>query len=226
MTRDDYLDTLKIILTHKKGLEYLGTTLFNFNANTLEIFKVQEKFRVHEAIANWLGLDEHDIISKGLLDRFYENKSSERRYDFGHAFDRLREQLEVFFSEADLLVLYQKYHFYYTAIDKSGVMPNCAYQMGAEVSKNDLMMLANKLDEKPYFLFHNDEQNVRLDPRKEKSLYLIIASLMVSQGYSPDARDTVGRLKGKLQLAGVNMSDKIIREHTKEAFKVLEEKRD
>ena len=96
------------------------------------------------------------------------------------------------------------------------------------IARNELLKWAS---EKGINLFANNQNTApdctnHLDPRKEKTLYLMIATLMTELRYDPENREVTGKLKRKLEMQGVKMSDKSIRNHVKEAFRVLNEKRE
>ncbi len=116
----------------------------------------------------------------------------------------------------------------YRALRKQITAASSTYE---GISRNELMVLARARSENPRFLFSDDSKNTAqqpksLDPRKEKTLHCLIAVLANKLGYSPDNKDTVGKVGNLLEMEGVRMDKKTIRANIKEAFESLNEKRE
>jgi len=106
-------------------------------------------------------------------------------------------------------------------------------KIGGLVTLEDLLRLAEIRGERPLFLFPDMDggqssglKDTPLDPRKETTLYCLIAVLAETLGYSPGDKDTVGKVKALLDLAGVSMDKKTIRNNIKAAFGALNSKRE
>ena len=96
-------------------------------------------------------------------------------------------------------------------------------------SREELIRLAGELNEElPRFLATPtpNTKPEKLDPRKETTLYCLIAVLAKKAGCSTDNNDTVGKVSLLFDRAGVNMDKKTIRTHIRTAFQTLEEKRE
>jgi len=105
-----------------------------------------------------------------------------------------------------------------------------------QIKKGNLIEWFETKGFKPAFFFPDNEVHSTkkapdgseivkpLDPRKETTLYCLIAVLAGKLGYSPDDKDTVGKIKTILDLAGVPMDKKTIRYNIKAAFGALNSK--
>jgi len=74
-----------------------------------------------------------------------------------------------------------------------------------------------------------NEQNTalkKLDPRKENTLHILLATLAKKLNYSPDNKDTVGKIKAFVELEGLKMDEKTIRTNMKEAFNTLKDQQE
>jgi len=202
--------------------------------NDLVIAQLQKEFTLDNAVENWMELR----LEKYYLKEIEEKTSKDPFFDSSDDYKKIDARLKGNANE-----MFEKYSFYKKAI-RAGCktreeedafydehLEQVVIDKGEEyVAREELVNLANKLGERPRFLFPDEiENNIApeaIDSRKEKTLYCLIAVLAEKSGYSPDSPDTVGKIAKHLEMEGIKMDKKTIRTHIKEAFKSLNERRE
>ena len=94
--------------------------------------------------------------------------------------------------ESDLASARQKFQEFYERFQKLQRLINRKAATNHNITRHNLIAIANALGERPRFLFPDEEKQPKpLDPRKEKTLQCLLAVLAKNVGYTPDNPDTI-----------------------------------
>lgn len=196
---------------------------------TLRLAKVKKAYTIYEAIAHWMRYEAHAPLI------LITNQCHRGAYNFhGGTFDQLVdkaiEDLKEHSQEMDkehFHAIHREYSFYFSAITEGCRFIELADIYSSKVSKEELVSMAIKLNEKPAFLFTETTKQKKLeslDPREKNALHILIAAFAKKLNIDPNSRDTTAKVKCLIEKAGLSMSEDAIRKHMKEAFQTRNNK--